>query len=418
MTRSKPSPTVADLTQPTAVSRCTGISLQEFVQNYWGRVPRVAEASQLPGSFEDLLTIDAVDTLISTGGLRAPHLRIIQDGADVETRRFTKTASIGSERFDDVVDSDAVARFLDQGATLVGNTFQKLWAPLGVFSDRIANELGHRVNANLYITPASRRGLNAHYDTHDVFVLQLEGSKRWLVHEPVVQLPLPSQSHYDVAPATNQDPVLDVVLHAGDCLYLPRGYIHAPEAQGERSTHLTLAVLTVRWADIVRDVVAEAVAKDVELRASAPLDLISGRALMADQLVKKISAFATSLGNLEDLDSAAVVDRWAELTRVSEPVAVLGRSLTANSLDGITPLRPRMGVQFSLRPGPDGQGLILTGGDRRMRIPTEYENAVRYATTRPCTAQEIAADPENSNPTPDIIKMLKLLVSNGFLVPC
>ena len=32
---------------------------------------------------------------------------------------------------------------------------------------------------NAYITPPENQGFAAHYDTHDVFVLQVSGSKRW-----------------------------------------------------------------------------------------------------------------------------------------------------------------------------------------------------------------------------------------------
>ena len=53
------------------------------------------------------------------------------------------------------------------------------------FATRLAAELGHPVPANAYVTPPSSRGFSAHYDVHDVFVLQLAGRKRWTVYAPV-----------------------------------------------------------------------------------------------------------------------------------------------------------------------------------------------------------------------------------------
>ena len=34
------------------------------------------------------------------------------------------------------------------------------------------------------------QGFKVHHDTHDVFCLQVEGEKRWLVYPPVLELPL------------------------------------------------------------------------------------------------------------------------------------------------------------------------------------------------------------------------------------
>ena len=74
-----------------------------------------------------------------------------------------------------------------------------------------------------------------HYDTHDVFALQVDGIKRWEVFAPVFPDPLAFQHWADVrspndqptpAPAPDEPPVLEVTMAPGDCLYLPRGFVH------------------------------------------------------------------------------------------------------------------------------------------------------------------------------------------------
>ena len=57
------------------------------------------------------------------------------------------------------------------------------------FCTRLAAELGHPVQANAYVTPPPSRGFSAHYDVHDVFVLQLAGRKHWTIHAPVLADP-------------------------------------------------------------------------------------------------------------------------------------------------------------------------------------------------------------------------------------
>ena len=83
---------------------------------------------------------------------------------------------------------------------------------------------------------------------HDVFVLQVSGTKRWRIHAPVWDAPLRDQPWTDrraaVQRAAAEPPLIEAVLEPGDCLYLPRGFLHAATALGGVSTHLTLGVHT------------------------------------------------------------------------------------------------------------------------------------------------------------------------------
>ena len=85
--------------------------------------------------------------------------------------------------------------------------------------------LGHPAQANAYYTPRGSQGLPVHHDTHEVISLQVAGEKRWLVYEPVLELPLKNQRYRSELGAPGE-PVLDVTLRAGDTIYLPRGWLH------------------------------------------------------------------------------------------------------------------------------------------------------------------------------------------------
>jgi bifunctional lysine-specific demethylase and histidyl-hydroxylase NO66 len=97
--------------------------------------------------------------------------------------------------------------------------------------------LGVRVNVNAYLTPPCSSGFNAHYDTHDVFVLQTAGVKKWRIYHSPIPLPLPSQSHIRGTAASVSglgDPALEVELQTGDMLYVPRGFLHHASPPGPR----------------------------------------------------------------------------------------------------------------------------------------------------------------------------------------
>ena len=147
-------------------------------------------------SFADLFDADAVDELVSRRGLRTPFLRVAKDGTTLADRAFTAGGGVGAGVADQVSD-DALVRLFADGATLVLQGLHRIWPPIVDFSQDLAADLGHPVQVNAYVTPPQSRGFSDHYDVHDVFVLQVEGEKRWRIHAPVHPSPLRDQPWTD-----------------------------------------------------------------------------------------------------------------------------------------------------------------------------------------------------------------------------
>jgi hypothetical protein len=140
----------------------------------------LSRAAQLPSRFDDLLDAEAVDELVSRRGLRTPFLRVAKNGSTLPERAYTAGGGIGAGVGDQVSDDKLVGLFAD-GATMVLQGLHRVWPPLIDFAGDLAAELGHPVQVNAYVTPPQSRGFDDHYDVHDVFVLQVEGRKRWRI---------------------------------------------------------------------------------------------------------------------------------------------------------------------------------------------------------------------------------------------
>lgn len=97
------------------------------------------------------------------------------------------------------------------------------------------------------------QGFAPHFDDVDVYILQVEGAKRWRVYSPLLGHALPRYSSRDFEDAEIGQPLLDTVLRPGDLLYLPRGTIHQAAALEEQhSMHLTVSAEQRRtWADFM-----------------------------------------------------------------------------------------------------------------------------------------------------------------------
>lgn len=395
--------------------RCIAIAPADFADAYWSRQPLLSPADRLPRSFADLFGLDAVDELVSRRALRTPFVRMAKDGAVLDPSRYTRGGGAGAEIADQVADDLVLGLFAD-GATLVLQGLHRMWPPLVNFGSELAHDLGHPVQINGYVTPPASRGFAAHYDVHDVFVLQIAGEKRWVVHRPVHDRPLRSQPWTDrraavAAAARDTEPVLDTVLRAGDCLYLPRGYLHSAEALGEVTIHLTAGVHPLTRYAVVEALTALA-ADDPELRAALPLGLDPGDPeQLAGAVEDTVRALVTALGRV---DAAAVADRlWHRLAAATRPgpLAAVSQAGAAAAVTGATVVRARPQLRHRLIVA--GGGCRLDLADRHLQLPAVTEAALRALLSgRRCTAGELPGLDAD-----DGVVLVRRLLREAVLVP-
>ncbi|MGC4945753.1 cupin domain-containing protein [Streptomyces sp. DT224] len=336
-------------------SRLTpGTDRAAFARDFWGRE---ALLTRRAGDFSDLFPAAAVDELVSRRGLRTPFLRVAKNGATLPDASFTSPAGAGAT-IGDQADDTALWREFADGATLVLQALHRTWAPVGDLTAALAAELGHPVQANAYVTPPQNRGFDAHYDVHDVFVLQTEGTKRWIVHRPVHPAPLRDQPWTEhrgaVAEAAGREPHLDTVLAPGDVLYLPRGWLHAAEAQGEVAVHLTLGVHTwTRYAlaeQLMRAALAE-LRDDPWMRGSLPLGVAGPDEETAPVRERLLAALA-------EADPAPDFHRTRRAQARPAPLGPLAQLAAVDGLAPGTPVRLRGALEARL----EGRRLVTRVG--------------------------------------------------------
>ncbi|HEX2902731.1 MAG TPA: cupin domain-containing protein [Jatrophihabitans sp.] len=332
----------------------------------------------------------AVDELLSRRALRTPFIRMAKQGKVIPPSAFTRSGGLGAGIADQVAD-DKVLGLVADGATLVLQALHRSWPPLVQFGSALAAELGHPVQINSYLTPAQNQGFAPHYDTHDVFVLQAVGSKRWVIHEPVRQSPLPGQDwekyRDEVAARAAGAPLIDTVLRPGDALYLPRGFIHSAVAQGETSLHLTVGVHPVTRYALLRQLLAEA-AEEPELRTSLPVGLdLATESALSGPLAETVASLT---GFLQQHRLPAVLarlaDQLADQTRPApiEPMAQLDvlAGLAVDTPVRIRPgLRPRVEQDNTAGVAEQAAGLVLRALDARISLSAQAEPALKQLQT-------------------------------------
>jgi ribosomal protein L16 Arg81 hydroxylase len=235
------------------------------------------------------------------------------------------------------------------------------------------------VQANAYITPPQNQGFSDHYDVHDVFVLQLEGQKRWQIREPVLDAPLRDQPWSDRKAAVEaraaEPPLIEAVLSPGDCLYLPRGFLHSAQALGGTSIHLTIGIHT--WtrhalAEHVTRQALAAIARTPELRRSLPLsvDVADAASLAPDaEVVREALLEAVRTLDVAELARAMAVD--SRRAQRAAPVGPLRQLRTADELTEASSIRVREHLDATVEDDPDGGGVLKSRAGDLTLSPVE-----------------------------------------------
>jgi ribosomal protein L16 Arg81 hydroxylase len=400
-----------------ALRRAIAADPDKFAAAYWGQQPLLSRADELagPDGFTDLLSPDAVDELLSRRGLRTPFLRVAKQGTVLPGSRFTGSGGAGAEIGDQVID-DKVLQLYADGATLVLQGLHRIWPPLIDYARRLGAELNQPLQVNAYLTPAGNQGFATHYDTHDVFVLQVDGTKRWHIHPPVLPEPLERQARGDrmdeVSATASGEPALDVVLRPGDALYLPRGWLHSAQAQGARSLHLTIGVRAFTRYALVEELLGLAV-QDQRLRATLPFGLdVSDPGQLGPELAEAVTALRDWLPTV---DPAAVADRLRERAWPSarpEPIRPLAQLDFAEQLTVDDRITVRPGLRWRITED-SAEHVVLRLIGRTLRFPACCEPALRMVLSGgPYRVGDLPLDDD-----PDRLVLARRLLKEALVVP-
>jgi lysine-specific demethylase/histidyl-hydroxylase NO66 len=393
-----------------AVQRCAG-DPAAFVRDHWAKAPLLRRGAG-PGGFDDLLSLDDVDRILSTTSPRTPAFRMVKDGKPLPPSAYTKSGRMGSQPLQDLADPGRIFDQFARGATIVLQSLQRYWPPLTGFSRDLELFLTHPVQVNAYLTPPASRGLGVHHDTHDVFVLQVHGRKLWQVWDAALPFPLGHQKQLPPgAESPTEAPLVSAELAPGDCLYVPRGFRHAARTAEEASLHLTVGMLTRNWNDLLREVV-ELATEEAWFRESLPVGFASDPGSLAASLAEHVAELRAFL---DKVDLARVAEGAARRFWAARPPSLQGQLrqlLTLDELDDATVLARRPGATCRLRVAGDRLELLL--GDRTLSMPAALEPALRQVLA---ADRFTPADLGGHLDGPSRLVLARRLVREGLLQP-
>ena len=208
------------------------LAVETFLHQIWGATHYHIER-RCAGYFDSLFGSAAVEELLEFIRPEPSAVRLVRNHENKapHTYRFA----------DGAVDLVRVRNEFADGYTIVLNGLERYVPAIASLSHSIEVELNFETQVNAYITPPGSQGFLPHYDDHDVLILQIQGSKTWHVYNDA-DVPPHEMRRLDAVVSADLPLPTDLRLEAGDVLYLPRGQVHAAEANAEPSIHLTLGI--------------------------------------------------------------------------------------------------------------------------------------------------------------------------------
>ncbi len=153
-------------------------SADEFFSGYF-ESERLLIQRNRPDYFAELLALDDVDRIITTLEMRYADLCVVNADSKIEISDYVNP--------DNTINIGRVFQLHAAGATIILNHLHRRHPQLAELCASLELEFSAPFQTNIYLTPSQAKGFKAHFDTHDVFVLQLTGSKNWRVYNTPVE---------------------------------------------------------------------------------------------------------------------------------------------------------------------------------------------------------------------------------------
>jgi hypothetical protein len=370
------------------------ISEEEFQSHYWEQQPLIVDRAD-PDYYGDLFTLRDLDEAVT----RSPDYVKMSDAAVKMSTSYIAPTVSGLE---------TILADMREGGTLVLDHLELREPKLGLICRLLAQELGHRFQTNLYLTPPHGKGSVPHWDNHDVFILQVLGSKRWTIEKQRRAFPGKGDK-MGGAGREFRGELNSFTVKQGDLIYIPRGFIHAAECGTEPSLHITIGVVAFFLEDLLNATLKAAIQRDERLRRALPMRFMNGGREGV------IRSAATAFRQVDDeMFLGAVVDLYRDEIIKSFQLDVSGQIVDIFQPAPLASgdiVAPRRGVVYRLHKADDT--IRVNVGTRSIVFPGFFRDALDFALSTPSFAiRELPGELDDD----ERIAFIERLMQEGLVI--
>jgi hypothetical protein len=247
------------------------------------------------------------------------------------------------------------------------------------------------VSANLYYSPPDARSSGLHYDTKDIFAVQLGGSKNWQVEHgkrkyPSLWWDRPGNPRM---PPPDPSQYLHRTVRQGDLLYIPAGHWHEAAAGEEGSIHVSIGFRPMTIRETIVALLDHLSDEEIECRAFG-FGATDPRSGMWDEALAEhcwrdaAERFTRCAGMLHDRTVQIGPDLLRQVLTAKRARFINDLPLMAHeaveedvrAIDGDTPLGLRAMMIAEVTADQDGATIHYPGGT--LAGPRQIASALRH----------------------------------------
>ena len=230
------------------------MAVTDFFKEYFRNKPVVIKGAD--NKFSDVMNWKLLSDILNQSAIWSPHsLNLYSNTRAISADQFSYPSLTREGNQGRLINFDQVAEHVKNGASLVLNDIETLNPGLKSVAYAIESTFVGKVQANLYCSRSENQALPVHFDTHDVFAFQVEGSKQWRVYGTSVQKPINhhffksiDQSFHE---ANKGELSIDEELTSGDFIYIPRGFYHEAMCHSESTVHVSYSCVPIIGIDLL-----------------------------------------------------------------------------------------------------------------------------------------------------------------------
>jgi len=392
--------------------------VEQFFAEYHDRLPLHLKGDA--GKFATVFSWRQINRLLDMTHAWTSHsLQLVLDGKPIPAEQYC-TRATGRDANAQLMQpvTERVREWIAKGASIVMNDVDSLTPGLAAVSHAIESAGLGKAQANVYISWQSHKAFHAHYDTHDVWAVQVEGEKYWNIWEGRAEWPIShplfrsqGQEHHEQAKGKLRAKIL---MKPGDLLYLPRGWYHDALAEAPASVHVAYGAHAPNGMDVLT-ILMERVLYDVPFRQ--PLPRQDGSAAAKFALTQRAGQLGVRLAELsKDPKVMEVLEKFVADYRFqrggNDLLACRGLAAPAAAGDGgeVSAFRVVSGGAKPVRRGSDW---VLKAASGTIPLTPAEADAAQWLLARPDITE---ADLRQAHPAADAPALLQKLRDAALLI--
>lgn len=258
--------------------------LSDFIDNFYSQKYLHIKRKN-PDFYAKMYSLLKFDKTLNNNIHTPKYLKLAKCDESIDFRKYSNFDKYNNEH---IISIDDIFEKFKEGYSIVLDGLSRIERNILNFEKDIMENIPFIdfISSNVYLTPENNQAFPLHYDTQEVFIIQIYGSKIWELYPGIEKLYPVDYSYDNLLVDLEHNTPKKITLNQGDLLYLPRGYAHKVYSE-KNSLHITVSIYPFTNRDIAREIL-ESIIKSEPFFTKT---LTSNVNIIQDKLIEEVKKY-------------------------------------------------------------------------------------------------------------------------------